>query len=534
MHELRRPRGSRLDRWAPCALALATVVAWSAVTRAQDTLGWAPGAPDSPSKLLEPLGPVASPNQLLAPTAPQQAPANAQSPPPKITTADPQTTVGESPSRISDEVIGLQPIPERPRLLVETNDHFLSTGFLTPGIDLPTGAVWRPSLWVFGDNRVAAQYFNNNSTTDRAEIVDRLDLFTQLNLTGTERFVYEARPLDREVQNVRKYTSFDMSDGQAISGVNIQPQALFFEGDFGEIFPNLDLWDTRAIDYGFSVGRQPVIVQEGLLINADRLDALTITRNTLHGNGILNMRSTFMFAWNLIHRNENVDDYIQDNHAKLYGFFNEIDLKVSTVNADFVYVDSSAPTGSGFYFGLSSTQRIPLPVNTLNNTIHVLGSFAAGEETLATGHGVLVFNQLSMTPHGSDNIVYLTTFGAMGSYVSAARGVEQGGPLTPEGGLLFDRPAIGVFGTPINPLTSNAVGAAIGYQIFLEEIRKQLILEVGGKQDTDGSNTSAIGVDIRYVQALGHHCTLTVETAVVKPEGPNVNSGARIELLTKF
>ena len=477
---------------------------------------------------------VASPSQLLEPVSVQQGWMDAPGATPKPAPEPPRAATGESPSRISDEVIELQPIPDRPRLPIETNDHFLSTGFLSPGINLPTGAGWRPSIWVFGDNRVAAQYFNNNSTTDRAEIVDRLDLFTQINLTGTERFVYEMRPLDKEVQNVRKYTSFDMSDGQFINAVNIKPQACFFEGDFGEIFPDLDLWDTRAIDYGFSIGRQPVIVQEGLLINADRLDALTITRNTLHGYGILNMRSTFMFAWDQVHRNENVADYILDNHAKLFGFFNEIDLKVSTVNVDFVYVDAPAPTGSGFDICVSSTQRSPLPVNTLNNTVHVLGSFPVGDETLATGHGVLLFNQLSMTPHGSDNIIYLTTFGAAGTFASAARGVEQGGPLTPEGGLLFDRPAIGVFGTPISPLTTNAVGAAIGYQIFLEEVRKQLIMEIGGKQDTAGSNTSAVGVDIRYIQALGQRCTLSVEAAVVKPEGPNVNSGARIELLTKF
>ena len=65
--------------------------------------------------------------------------------------------------------------------------------------------------------------------------------------------------------------------------MNIVPETLFFEGDFGEIFPGLDPYDTKLLDYGFSVGRQPVLIQDGLLINANRLDAVTVTRNTLNG-----------------------------------------------------------------------------------------------------------------------------------------------------------------------------------------------------------------------------------------------------------
>src|SRR5262245_42683690 len=143
----------------------------------------------------------------------------------------------ESKSRISDEAIGLQPVPDRPPLLVERNGLFLGPGFLSPGIELPTGAVWRPSLWVFGANRFAFQYFQDHKTTNSLELVDRLDLFTQLNLTGTERLVFGVRPLDHEVSNQRRYTRYDFTARRFQDGVNFYPQTLFFEGDFGEIFP---------------------------------------------------------------------------------------------------------------------------------------------------------------------------------------------------------------------------------------------------------------------------------------------------------
>src|SRR5262245_32489347 len=76
----------------------------------------------------------------------------------------PAPEAGESKSRISDEVIGIQPVPDRPPLVFEKHDPFLGNGFLTPGIELPTWAVWRPSLWVFGTNRLAFQYFQDHQT----------------------------------------------------------------------------------------------------------------------------------------------------------------------------------------------------------------------------------------------------------------------------------------------------------------------------------------------------------------------------------
>jgi hypothetical protein len=441
----------------------------------------------------------------------------------------------ESPSSISDEVIGIQPVPERPRLLVEKHDPFLGPGFLSPGIELPTGAVWRPSLWVFGTNRSAFQYFQNHQTTNTAEVVDRLDLFTQLNLSGTERVLFGVRPLDHEIDNVRTYTSYNLTQKRYVDGWNFYPQTLFFEGDFGEIFPDLDLYDTKALDYGFSIGRQPAFFQGGMLVNADILDAVTVTRNTLSGHGVLNSRVTLMYAWDRDHRNADQSMYYVDTKAQLFGLFTETDCKISTVDLDVVYVTTSDPsTRDGIYFGAGATQRIHLPHNTLNSTLRVLGSFPVDGETLATGKGILLFQTLSLTPHASENLIYCTTFGAIGRFCSAARGVEAGGPLSPAAGILFARPQIGVFGSPLSSLTNDVVGGAIGYQILGDHLRQQLTFEVGGRQDTDGSHTAAIGCGFLYQRALHQHSILILNAAVSKQEAMEPAVGTRVELLIKF
>ena len=76
---------------------------------------------------------------------------------------------GESSCRLSDAAIGIQPIPERPPLIFEYNDYFLSPGFLSKGVELPTGEIVRPSIWVFGTNQFAYQYFNNKWNPQKAE-----------------------------------------------------------------------------------------------------------------------------------------------------------------------------------------------------------------------------------------------------------------------------------------------------------------------------------------------------------------------------
>lgn len=64
---------------------------------------------------------------------------------------DPHTELNQHP-------IGLQAIPERPPLIIETDEPFLSNGWLQEGIEIPTGAIWRPALWVFGTYRNGINY----------------------------------------------------------------------------------------------------------------------------------------------------------------------------------------------------------------------------------------------------------------------------------------------------------------------------------------------------------------------------------------
>lgn len=439
----------------------------------------------------------------------------------------------EPHTELDGHAIGMQPTPRRPDLLLQWNEEFLGPGFLEQGICTPTGAIWRPSLWVFGTYRTGVNYFDSGAGDNVVEWANRLDLFTQLNLSGTERILFGLRPLDEERGPSRRFTGYDLEDGDESDGWNGDIQTLFFEGDFGEIFPRLDWEDSGMLDYGFSVGRQPMSFQQGLLLNEDRIDAVTVTRNTLNGNGNLNMRATAVYAWNSINRSNLTGGNVDDDDGQMVGLFTESDLRHSTVNADVAYVWSDDGVDDMVAFGVSGIRRFSGFHNTYNSSLHFLTSFPTNGETNLAGQGELLFSQLSWTPHHTNDLVFLNSFWAIDQFTSASRGPLGGGPLG-QAGLLFSAAGLGRYGAPLNNQSSNVAGASLGYQMFFDHTKQQVVFEIGGRQDTDEVNDAAIAAGMRYQKALDQHWLVVVDAFVAKRESVNVTQGARVELQMKF
>ena len=90
--------------------------------------------------------------------------------------------------------------------------------------------------------------------------------------------------------------------------LNAYVTTLFFQGDFGELFPNLDPNDTKGLDIQFAIGRQPLSFQDGIMINEDVIDAIGITKTSLFFLGASAWRTTGIFAWNELNRNNNLRD----------------------------------------------------------------------------------------------------------------------------------------------------------------------------------------------------------------------------------
>ena len=506
---------------------------------------------------------------------------------------------GHEDSRITDHYIPLQldGFPNRPKPLLELGPPFLGTGRIGRGFTIPGGAVWTPSFLLFGTLRTGFGTVDDGAT-QRSQWANRLDLFGNLALTGTERFVIGLRPTHQGagldsggpfgVLRFTGYTSTSSGTGSFSNQLNFDWNTLthlFFEGDLGEMFPGLDVDDRRGLDLGLSIGRQPINFQEGLLIN-DFIDAVGVTRNNLRPGGAVNLRFTGLYGWNGITRHSRiaggspVEGYSPlnalDDGAQLFGGFTEIDWRSTTAAMDVMFVRGGAlgtalGAADGLYTGVSLVGRPGSGV--FNVSLRVVNSMPLGDAsptppavdagtasllgiTNPASRGTLVFSELSWTPHHSKNFFYANGFYAHDTYRAAALDVLIPGPLA-RAGILFagsglgDVPGVGA--GALSPAASDVAGGAFGHQIFLGGTRQQLLLEGAARYSTaaclsafDICEPHAIAGGVRYQAAVGRRGVLVLDTFVARDSlrglsaggnqggGSRRRLGARAEFVVKF
>ena len=440
---------------------------------------------------------------------------------------------GTNSIRISNEVIPLDinGFPARPKPLLELGDPLLDVGPINKGFTLPTGAVWQPSFIAWGTYRAAVQsYFDG--VDDVSEFAHRFDLHGNLYLTQTERVFASVRFLDTDGE-FSSYTFNAPNDEEGYNEeMDFKLESLFFEGDFGELFPFLDREDKYGLDFALTAGRQNLSFQDGVLIN-DNIDAVGISKLNLKPPKAVNLRTAFVWGGNELNRT----NMAQDDDSRLYGLFNEVDFRKTTIEFDAIYLDGDTDSGDGFFGGIGATQRL----GEFNTTFRVLGSAPLGNETIHNSSGILLFGEFSWTPKGTHNHVYLTGFRGIDSFRSASRGPTEGGPLGPAG-ILFEAVGLGRFPAPLGNDADDAVGGALGYQMFFNQSRKQLTLELGGRYAIEEVGQRALGPGVRYQMAVGQRTVLRLDGyALYDDKRKNdvaakeeYDLGGRIEVLVKF
>ncbi len=413
-------------------------------------------------------------------------------------------------------------IPPRPNLLLELGENFLEPGQLGEGWRLPTGAIWRPALWVFGNYQTALQYRNDDGSYV-AQWIHRLDLLANLRLSGTERIFLGVRPVDEDRTQFTRYTFAPSSESGFESEFNLTLDTLFFEGDFGELFPALDSADTRALDIGFSMGRQRINKQNGMLIN-DTLDSIGVIKNNILTMSTSNVSISGLVAWNEIH----LDDNREDDSVLLTGLFSTIETFNHSISIDFVYVEDQSNDVEGVFSGVSSTQRI----GGLNSTFSLLGSLAIkNERNDVISDGVLLTSELSITPHATHDLIYLNTFYGLDDFSSAARSPETGKAL---GNVGISFAGVGVsYGPVLGNSPKESYGGALGYQQLFLGGRKQLILEYAFRNESN-INLGGHALSGRYQQALGRHYIIQYDVFYARLSDDTNAYGTRAEFRVKF
>ena len=393
-----------------------------------------------------------------------------------------------------------------------------------------------------------------NSRT--SEWVNRLDLYGNLQFTPTERLLVGFRPLERQYNNGGEvddvFTGYRIEPlhtpggivkgQQTVQAFGATPRTLFFEGEFGEMFPRLDKHDKLSLDYGFSFGRQPLNLQEGLLANSYDVDMFTVTRTSLQIPGGSSMRISAIGAWSDIQGQNynvpaNIPTYNYPN-AHFFGIDSSADFPRSTVDASVLY-GTSGSHGDGLYAGVGATQRF----GKLNSTFRAVTSVAVEGDSSTNGvnrvsTGTLLIGELNYPMPGSKDLIYMDAYWGIDRFTSVVRDSDSGGPLG-NVGILTEAVGLGAYTAPLGDQPEHSVGGAIGYQMFLgTRRREQIVFEIGGRVQTETPKylrqEPAEGVGVQYQQAIGQRFILILGGFAVNRADEGMSYGGRMEVVTKF
>ena len=354
-------------------------------------------------------------------------------------------------------------------------------GELSPGIELPTGAVWQPALWVYGSTRVSMLTTDGNRRTlprgDTAELAVRVDLFANLQLSGTERLFAHVRPLDEDGSFTGQTFSPDSSDFE--TSFDLDVESWFFEGDIGEIFPRLDPQDRGEGDLGFAFGRIPIEFQNGYLVN-DEMNAVGLSKTNIQLPGSSGLRMMAVYAFNHINEPNGMSDH---GDVDLIGVFTEGDFPWGLLEFDVAGTVSDQSRGDQINTGLGWTGHF----GGSNYSLHANLSRhdpQAVRTRFDEYDGELLVAGYSTEISPKHDIFYANAYWAHGNFGRLAS--KSGGP-PPLGpiGLSYAGVGIGSYRPALWPRPLDSVGFAAGVQKFFASEAGNVALELAHRNDLE-------------------------------------------------
>lgn len=437
-------------------------------------------------------------------------------------------SLAQEPYMFPDDVLPPQVeiFPERPRMIFEIGDKFFSNGELPYGVNPWSGTYWQPGLWGFGNYRTSHQYISlqGNDNPNLNNLVNRFDFFINLKLSGTERFFAAFRPLDKggmtgidlTLDNLEFTHNFEEKGEVELFKQWFFPATWFFEGDIAELFQFLDYEDRLPRDIGFTIGRQPVFFQEGIVIN-DVLEVVGVAFNGLHFPNSSNLKISLMAGRNHLDR-----DGMDEN---IFGAFSEIDFHDNMVNIDFAYVQENEDNKTdGIVIGASNVQQFGFW-----NTALRFGYSKSMGDVSDIGDGLFVMGEFSRKHYPYKNIVYINSYYKHNSFTPAAgKGAfGRNGILFAPSGMTGHTPPMGA------PLSDKEIGISSGYQLFLSGGRQSIVSEISLRQSVD-DDLNKLGIGFKYMKAIGQRYIFTTDGYLVKPSEGDNTLGFRTEITLKL
>jgi hypothetical protein len=384
-----------------------------------------------------------------------------------------------------------------------------------------------PGLAVYGDWRTAVAY-NSNNGKDIAQIATRLNVDVDFKITGTERIHAFFTPFQKNNQ----FTRYEFGGGNGNNRFNeefdINPQTLFFEGDFGSIYSGLSGTEAR-FDLPFTVGLFPLFLQNGIWANDAIVGgAVTLPARNSRKLGLPNYDITFFAAFDNVD-NAGILGPQQNSNANIYGVTTFIDAFGGYIEAGYGLVqgrDELDGQQTHFLTGAYSRRYF----NTVSNSTRAFANFGNGKDD--DGFAIISENSL-ITSLPSTLIPYANFFVGFGNPQPLVDGFGAG--ILKNVGINFETDAL--TGYPkLNDTGADTWGGAIGVTyLFGQDLGQQVTFEVAMVQPFgDSTIPTQYGVGARYQIALTRAWLLRADATYQFVEDGEDNFGVRMELRRKF
>ena len=445
-------------------------------------------------------------------------------------------------------------LPLRASPLIEIGRGMNEVGTLSPGLEMPWGAVWQPALWIYGAQRTHVLLTDGDRRTrpggDTGEVATRMDLFANLQLTGTERILAHIRPLDDRGD----FTARRFSPSHADEGIephwDTRLESFFFEGDLAEILPLRDPLDREQGDWGFAFGKFPVEFQNGLLVR-DEMTAVGLSKTNVQLEGSSGVRILGLWAFDEINEPNGASS---SRHVELLGLFVEGDFPWGLLEVDVAATFSGQARGKQINAGLGWTGHFArnnystrLNVsNQFDNRVDYEEGLKAPSNVQAKDYdGALLTFGFSTELGLRRNIFYATGYWAEGDFGQLA---NNGSPPLGPIGLSFAAAGLGSYRPALWPRPLNSVGFAVGIQKFFDDQLSSLVVELAHREDLEVNDeygeTSGFALTARFqykiaprfmVQIDAYHAILRGDSLGFQDaESDNDTSAVRMELTFNF
>lgn len=436
------------------------------------------------------------------------------------------------------EIYGAKRPVETVRPLLELWRPIYTDGPFEPGINLiGERNLLFPALSVFGDVRAAVEYAENGNVEVGALAIEA-NINVDLKLTGTERIHGFFKPLKRG-GSTTSYELFGDDRDQGDTAFNLNPEALFFEGDMGQISSGLLDRDT-GFDLPFSFGLMPLVFQNGIWVE-EAFTGVAVSLPALNSAAldISNMDFTVFAGFDDVENPGilNGDGGRNTEDLNVYGITTFIEAQEGYIELGFGHVDGRGDFDDQSFSSLTGafSKRYGGWLSNSTRAFYTFGQDRDGNaDQTADGFALLIENSL-ITSKPSTYVPYFNFFA----------GFDKPQPLSDQTGLLkntgltFENPGITAF-PRLDDSANDTFGGAIGFQ-YLFNLDQQIVLEASTVQAIGGFKAAGrnakddqYGLGLRYQLPVAPAWILRADGMLGFRDNDDDLAGARLEIRRKF